>query len=958
MSYAVLLLALFPARQTEVRKLNDPLAEMLSGDVGGARLSPDEAWAAFLADREVDERFDLYVGPSDGHAPAARIQAPGATSIASFAIAPDSARIVFHVAGAQGGLFTTPIDGAGPVVALTTAPVNRYEFTPDATRVVWRSAAAAGLHAAPADGSAPAWRLDGLSTAGRMVASYAVAPDSSRVAYIADQDSDEHWEVYVVPTSGGAIAKVSGSTPALANASTVGFTLDSTRVLFRMDALVDERYDLLSGPADGSEPPVRISANAGSVSFSHTPVGLARVLYVADLALHSVPQDGSAPPTLLAPSVVDYLPTPDAERVAFHFFQPGGDALYVRSVAGLDAPVLLDTGVAIQEMRVTDERLVYRDSTLRCVPLDGAAPPWRLDDAGSGLVQRFEVDARGEHVTFVRDDRLYVRRLVGDRPAREVAASVWAGSGSTLALAARPTGPVAAAPDGRLLRPARVLFTGTESGVIELWSAPLDGSADPVRLNEPFFLAQTVGRVWSYVVDGPWVVFAAERDEPFVQQLFTQRLDEAGPLNELVGLPVAGGSIRVSAPYQRVVFGNAQQLWGVPLDGSVPAVLLSPPSIGIVDRAIDPATGQAVFLATGADGKDELHAVAPDGSAPALKISGGVATRVRDFRLAATGARAVYSGDSTPGSYELFRAHLGGSPAPLRISAPLGGSDNPGVAAYVVDPDGTRVAYVVDSNDDGTYELRVVPIDGGSDVVLDTASGQRFSSWAFAGEHLVYRKLAGLETWELWSATLSGGAPVRLHVPLSPTSGVQELQVTADGTRVVFLARSPTVQQTRLYVAPVAGDAPAVRVDGGEGSFVMTGFQVAADGTRAVYRVNAVRLALYSAPLDGSGASVALDGPGTANVQPDFRVLGGSRRVLFRKGTGPETPLWVVAIGGGERHEVSAPLVSSGEVLSFAAGRPGIVYLATQEDAHRAELYHARFEHRSTRSTPGRTVSR
>jgi hypothetical protein len=119
-----------------------------------------------------------------------------------------------------------------------------------------------------------------------------------------------------------------------------------------------------------------------------------------------------------------------------------------------------------------------------------------------------------------------------------------------------------------------------------------------------------------------------------------------------------------------------------------------------------------------------------------------------------------------------------------------------------------------------------------------------------------------------------------------------------------------------------------------------------------------VRLALYSAPLDGSGASVALDGPGTANVQPDFRVLGGSRRVLFRKGTGPETPLWVVAIGGGERHEVSAPLVSSGEVLSFAAGRPGIVYLATQEDAHRAELYHARFEHRSTRSTPGRTVSR
>jgi Tol biopolymer transport system component len=167
-----------------------------------------------------------------------------------------------------------------------------------------------------------------------------IAPDSSRVLYVADQDTDEVFELYSVPIGGGAAVRLGPAMHAGGDVFTssfngpphraYAFTPDSARVLLVVDAEQDEVLELYSTPADGSTPAVKLNGalqpQGDVISYAITADSTG-VVYRADerdeglFELFLVPADGSRTPIRLNP--------PMAKPGCTNFFQLTPDSLSV-----------------------------------------------------------------------------------------------------------------------------------------------------------------------------------------------------------------------------------------------------------------------------------------------------------------------------------------------------------------------------------------------------------------------------------------------------------------------------------------------------------------------------------------------------------------------------------------------------------------------------------------------------
>ena len=131
-----------------------------------------------------------------------------------------------------------------------------------------------------------------LVAGGDVESGVAISPDSSRVAYVADQVTDQTFRAWSVPIAGPsteATPLVSGIVVANADVRNLDFTPDGTQIVFRADLSENERFDLYSVPADGSAMQDQITNDSsipgptfsvGSKWHLH-PDGL-RVVYVFD----------------------------------------------------------------------------------------------------------------------------------------------------------------------------------------------------------------------------------------------------------------------------------------------------------------------------------------------------------------------------------------------------------------------------------------------------------------------------------------------------------------------------------------------------------------------------------------------------------------------------------------------------------------------------------------------------
>jgi hypothetical protein len=267
---------------------------------------------------------------------------------------------------------------------------------------VYRECASFGydLYSVPITGG-PSVQLNPPMPGGRDVIEMKIAPPSTLVVYVADQEVDDDFELYSVPIGGGVAVKLSAPLPPGDEIEEFRFTPDGTRVIYL--AGTAGAYELYSVPSAGGSA-VKISGpmvvGGSVVDFFLAPDGT-RVFYLADqetdgwVGLHSVEVAGGPVVTHADGHVQAARISPDGATLVYR----SGD-LFAVPVAGGPA-IELAAGVLHDDFRIdsTGDRVVYRAHGLFSVPLDGSEPPTRLADATPGA-DGFHLSGDGSRVVY------------------------------------------------------------------------------------------------------------------------------------------------------------------------------------------------------------------------------------------------------------------------------------------------------------------------------------------------------------------------------------------------------------------------------------------------------------------------------------------------------------------------------------------------------------------------------
>jgi Tol biopolymer transport system component len=496
-----------------------------TADVHGFEVVPRGERIVYLANREVEDMVELYSVKSHG-GPSVKLNAPlrPGFDVVDFIVSPQGRRIVyFGQFYGRFDLFSVSVDG-GPAIQLN-----------------------------PRDGGGVAHNP--------VLATAAFSPDGKRVVFLAQEDG--RVELFTVSASGGTPVRIS---PPLASFGDVypGIQIspDGERAVFRADPAVDFVFELFSAPIDGSRPAVQLSSalvfGRAVETIFHVSPDSARVVYVANQEmtgageLFSVPIDGSSPAVKLNGPLV-----------------AGGN---------VHTTGLTSDGHTVVYM--ADER-IDEDEALFAVPIDGSASPVLISD-GLYFVAGYDdyfggprfLVAPGAGRAVYQSDRaldsayeLFSAPLDASSPP--VAVSGPLAAGGSIAYQYQAT-----------LDGGRVLYIADQDAdqVFELFSAPANGSASPIKLNAPLPEHADV-LSFSLGPDGTNVVYRTGLNGSLNDdaRLFAARVDGSAPAVDLCGAFVPGGGVldfALTSDGQRVVYSADQltqwvfELFSVPIDGS------------------------------------------------------------------------------------------------------------------------------------------------------------------------------------------------------------------------------------------------------------------------------------------------------------------------------------------------------------------------------------------------------
>jgi len=684
-------------------------AVLLSPDVTSFEVSPSGADVLYRSDQ--DGEFELFLAPIDGSASAEKLVAvdAGGSVDEGYLFSPDGAYVVYEAdpGGVDPDGFFSARVSDGAIAALHPANIRSYRFSPDSTRVAFMVFSdSSAIHSAPVDGATASVQLTPDFVAGGQVDvfastfgdGYVVTPDSLRVVYRADADTDEVDELYrveIVPSGSPVATKLNPVLPPGADVERFRVAPSSTFVVYGADATTFGITELLRAPGSFALNDPLPTGTIGDVG-SDFVVRNGRVAYLADeevdsrTELFGVPSDASAPSVKLSGNLVS------GGRVDSVSLSPDGStAVYIADAEvdqryelfsvpsdGSAAPVKLNGVLALNDVsgsRISPDgtRVVYEANLvsapgkrLHSVPIHGGASV----AISAGINSEFEITSDSSRVVFEHVG-------LDSAPIDGSAAPV------DLSGALTSIGDFATTPDG-----SRVVFLATTSGTTRLYSNSILGGA-PIDLSGTLVAGGDVEE-FAISVDGERVVFRSDRfvDERFL--LFSVPIDgSSGPL-VLNGGMVAQGDVTafaLSPDGVNVVYmadqelDESERLHRAPVDGSAPAVMLSEVDLDSADFVIAP---------------DGAHIVVSFDGLQALPIAGGSFVQVSStssaFAFAANGRRVVHNE-----SGQLVLTPIGGG-----VSVPL----SP-VSGSPFTLDGARVVYRAHQDAPGVEELYVSWLD-------------------------------------------------------------------------------------------------------------------------------------------------------------------------------------------------------------------------------------------------------
>ncbi len=478
----------------KVVNLSGPL--VAGGDVLHFVWSPDRAWVAFVADKEVDGQLDLYAVPSAGGTPTRlnQRQSTGGTLLSiKIEWAPDSSRIAYSGDGDTAGveeLYTVRPDGTGH--AKVNGPLaaggdvgGMFLWAPDSSRIAYLADQDTDgvdeLYISLPDGTGNV-KVNGPLVAGGDVQPFfglQWAPDSSAILYVADQDTDEVLELYVSLPNGTENVRINGP---LATGGDVGgwvsWSPDSSRIAYVADQETDDVWELYPSRPDGTD---NRKVNG--------PLALAFG-------------------TIVAGDVFSFAWAPDGSRIAY---------------------------LADQDTDGVNELYTSLPDGTGNVRVNGAL-------VAGGNVMSYAWSPDGSRIAYVADQSA--------NDVFELYASLPDGTGNV-----KLSGPVAAggdvdsftwSPDG-----ARVAYRADQEAdeVFELYAAPADGSSAAVRVSGTLASGGDVLSSpprWSS--DSAWIVYVADQETDATAELFASPADGAQGNRKVSGtMGAAGGNVATFA---------------------------------------------------------------------------------------------------------------------------------------------------------------------------------------------------------------------------------------------------------------------------------------------------------------------------------------------------------------------------------------------------------------------------
>jgi Tol biopolymer transport system component len=272
------------------------------GQVLDFRISPDNRNVVYVADQESDNIPELYSVPIGGGTPI-RLTLKPSVAVYLYQITQDGSRVIYRAQQDQPGiyeLYSVPIAGPASATVKLNAPlvsggeVLGFEISPDSQRVVYsadqESDNVAELYSVPIGGPASAGiKLNGPLVAGGNVGDLPqISPDSRYVVYYADQDADNVFELYSVPIGGPASAGIKLNAQLAADQSVFEFQIspDSSRVLYSTHQEVARLYAIYTVPSGGPPDAARrlddpTAAGGSAYDFQISP-NSRHVVYRAD----------------------------------------------------------------------------------------------------------------------------------------------------------------------------------------------------------------------------------------------------------------------------------------------------------------------------------------------------------------------------------------------------------------------------------------------------------------------------------------------------------------------------------------------------------------------------------------------------------------------------------------------------------------------------------------------------
>jgi len=311
--------------------VNGPLVS--GGDVlPGFRITPDERRVLYVADQDVDNRFELYSG--NGSGATRRLTAVGVTDVQTdLELSPDGSRVFFRVKHPNGSskLFSAPCDGSAAPVELSVSPLGitsvlpGFRITADGAYVLFAglpSTGHYGLFRADSAGGTPALPLS-ASLPNFDVTHILVTPGDTHAVFFGLGRivgiHDEHC-LFAVPMGGGTPVRLSVASPGFVvggepDAPDFQITPDGTRVLYRFHSAESRHTSLAIVPIDRSSPTLRLDPGTRDVDTFRLDPSATSVLYrtqsedVQDPGvLNRVPIDGSLPAVQLTSLADDVGP--------------------------------------------------------------------------------------------------------------------------------------------------------------------------------------------------------------------------------------------------------------------------------------------------------------------------------------------------------------------------------------------------------------------------------------------------------------------------------------------------------------------------------------------------------------------------------------------------------------------------------------------------------------------------